>query len=55
MEMGQFEDFFQEQLHQHAEYKGVYFAKSRQRLMNNEYDRRQVDGCATLYKSQKYK
>ena len=47
----QYEDFFKEQL-AHAEYDGVFFPKSRSRTMG-EYERSQVDGCATLYKASK--
>ncbi|KAI8930201.1 Endonuclease/exonuclease/phosphatase [Entophlyctis helioformis] len=54
MEIGQFEDFFREQLSQLAEYDGVIYPKSRARTMP-EFERRQVDGCATLYKANKFK
>jgi CCR4-NOT transcription complex subunit 6 len=50
--MGQFEDFFKEELSKHANYDGLFFPKSRYRTMG-EYERRQVDGCATLYKTNK--
>lgn len=50
--MRQYEDFFKEQLSQLAEYDGEFFPKSRSRTMG-EYERSQVDGCATLYKTTK--
>lgn len=50
--MKQFEEFFSEQLGQLADYEGRFFPKSRSRTMG-EYDRRQVDGCATFYKLSK--
>ena len=53
IEMRQYEDFFREQLAQHADYDGQFFPKSRSRTMG-EYERNQVDGCATLYKTSKY-
>lgn len=51
--MGQFEEFFLEQLSQLGEYAGVFYPKSRARTMG-DLDRRQVDGCATFYKTSKY-
>ncbi|KAJ3173512.1 Glucose-repressible alcohol dehydrogenase transcriptional effector [Geranomyces variabilis] len=51
--MGQYEDFFREQLSQAGGYEGLFFPKSRARTMA-EYDRRQVDGCATFWKSNKF-
>lgn len=50
--MSQYEEFFKGQLEQHGEYLGEYFVKSRSRTMKDK-DRRQVDGCATFYKSSK--
>jgi CCR4-NOT transcription complex subunit 6 len=50
--MKQYEEFFKEQLSQLADYDGIFFPKSRSRTMG-EYERRQVDGCATLYKMSK--
>ncbi|KAI8898672.1 Endonuclease/exonuclease/phosphatase [Globomyces pollinis-pini] len=54
VEMRQFEDFFKEQLSQLADYDGVFFPKSRAKTMP-EYERRQVDGCVTMYKTSKFK
>ncbi|KAJ3303303.1 Glucose-repressible alcohol dehydrogenase transcriptional effector [Kappamyces sp. JEL0829] len=48
----QYEEFFKEQLSQLSDYDGVFFPKSRSRTMG-EIERRQVDGCATLYKTSK--
>ncbi|KAJ3044785.1 Glucose-repressible alcohol dehydrogenase transcriptional effector [Rhizophlyctis rosea] len=53
IEAGQFDEYFQEQLRQHGEYEGVFFQKSRARTMG-ETERKQVDGCATFYKSAKF-
>lgn len=52
--MRQYEDFFKEQLGQLSDYDGTFFPKSRSRTMG-EYERKQVDGCATLFKTSKYK
>ncbi|KAJ3277101.1 Elongation of fatty acids protein 2 [Terramyces sp. JEL0728] len=52
VETRQYEEFFKEQLAQH-DYEGQFSPKSRARTMG-ELDRVQVDGCATMYKSQKY-
>eukprot|EP00842_Homolaphlyctis_polyrhiza_P004934 jgi/Hompol1/5441/HPOL_001935-RA len=54
IEMGQYEDYFKEQLSQLAEYDGVFYPKSRSRTMG-ETERRAVDGCATMFKSSKFK
>ncbi|KAH6560185.1 hypothetical protein BASA60_000384 [Batrachochytrium salamandrivorans] len=54
VEMGQFEDYFKVQLAHLADYDGVFFPKSRSKTMG-EYERRQVDGCATLFKTTKFK
>ena len=51
--MKQYEEYFSEQLSALADYDGQFFPKSRSRTMG-EYERRQVDGCATLYKTSKY-
>ena len=52
VEMSQFDEFFLEQLSQLGGYAGVFYPKSRARTMN-EHDKRQVDGCATFYKTAK--
>ncbi|KAI8910995.1 Endonuclease/exonuclease/phosphatase [Gorgonomyces haynaldii] len=54
VENGQYEDFFLPQLSQLSGYDGVFYPKSRARTMG-EYERRQVDGCATFYKRSKFK
>ncbi|KAI8612998.1 Endonuclease/exonuclease/phosphatase [Chytriomyces sp. MP71] len=53
METSQFEEYFQEYLLSNTEYEGVFWPKSRSRTMG-EYERRQVDGCATFFKSSKF-
>ncbi|KAI8825151.1 Endonuclease/exonuclease/phosphatase [Fimicolochytrium jonesii] len=53
MQMDQYEDFFRDQLSQIGGYEGVFYPKSRARTMA-EYDRRQVDGCATFWKANKF-
>ncbi|KNC96818.1 uncharacterized protein SPPG_08019 [Spizellomyces punctatus DAOM BR117] len=53
MQMDQYEDFFRDQLSQLGGYEGVFFPKSRARTMA-EYERRQVDGCATFWKANKF-
>ncbi|EGF83374.1 hypothetical protein BATDEDRAFT_9186 [Batrachochytrium dendrobatidis JAM81] len=54
IDMGQFEDYFKVQLAHLADYEGVFYPKSRSKTMN-EYERRQVDGCATLFKTTKFR
>ncbi|KAF8149473.1 Endonuclease/exonuclease/phosphatase [Crassisporium funariophilum] len=53
VDIAQFEDYFTVHLGKEG-YDGVYWPKSRHKTMN-ETDRRQVDGCATFYKRDKYK
>uniref|UniRef100_A0A8H7Y6Z8 CCR4-Not complex 3'-5'-exoribonuclease subunit Ccr4 n=1 Tax=Psilocybe cubensis TaxID=181762 RepID=A0A8H7Y6Z8_PSICU len=53
MDIAQYEDYFTANLSQHG-YEGVFWPKSRYKTMK-ESDRRLVDGCATFYKSDKYK
>ncbi|KAJ3300703.1 Glucose-repressible alcohol dehydrogenase transcriptional effector [Borealophlyctis nickersoniae] len=53
VEAGQYEEYFHDQLQQHGEYEGVFWPKSRSRTMS-ESERRQVDGCATFWKSSKF-
>lgn len=48
----QYEEFFTVELGKKG-YEGAYWPKSRHRTMN-DIDRRQVDGCATFYKADKY-
>ncbi|KAI9571806.1 Endonuclease/exonuclease/phosphatase [Boletus coccyginus] len=48
----QYEEYFIKHL-QGQEYEGVYYPKSRYKTMSDA-DRRQVDGCATFYKANKY-
>jgi len=51
--MGQYEDYFKEQMKQQADYDSVFWPKSRAKTMP-EKDRRIVDGCATFFKASKY-
>ncbi|KAG0303230.1 Glucose-repressible alcohol dehydrogenase transcriptional effector [Dissophora globulifera] len=53
VELGQFEDYFKEQMKQQADYDGVFWPKSRAKTMP-EKDRRVVDGCATFFKASKF-
>ncbi|KAI9364449.1 Endonuclease/exonuclease/phosphatase [Zopfochytrium polystomum] len=53
VEMSQFEEYFQVQLAQLGDYKGVFAPKSRARTMG-DYERRSVDGCATFFKANKF-
>ncbi|KAF8971229.1 Endonuclease/exonuclease/phosphatase [Flammula alnicola] len=53
VDIAAYEDYFSVNLAQQG-YEGVYWPKSRYKTMN-ETDRRQVDGCATFYKADKYK
>jgi CCR4-NOT transcription complex subunit 6 len=48
----QYEEYFIKHL-QGQDYEGVYYPKSRYRTMSDA-DRRQVDGCATFYKANKF-
>ncbi|EDR11685.1 uncharacterized protein LACBIDRAFT_142382, partial [Laccaria bicolor S238N-H82] len=52
VDIAAYEDYFTKNLAEHG-YEGVYWPKSRSRTMN-EADRRQVDGCATFYKADRY-
>ncbi|KAH7925627.1 hypothetical protein BV22DRAFT_1010832 [Leucogyrophana mollusca] len=52
VDIAQYEDYFVKHL-QEQDYGGVYFPKSRYKTMSDA-DRRQVDGCATFYKADKY-
>ncbi|KAI9343966.1 Endonuclease/exonuclease/phosphatase [Obelidium mucronatum] len=54
METIQFEEYFQEQFLQVSDYEGVFWPKSRARTMG-EYERRGVDGCATFFRSTKFR
>jgi CCR4-NOT transcription complex subunit 6 len=51
VDIAQYEDYFIKHLTA-QDYEGVYGPKSRYKTMNDA-DRRQVDGCATFYKSSK--
>ncbi|KAG0021391.1 Glucose-repressible alcohol dehydrogenase transcriptional effector [Entomortierella chlamydospora] len=53
VELGQYEDYFKEQMKQQADYDGVFWPKSRAKTMP-EKDRRVVDGCAIFYKASKF-
>jgi CCR4-NOT transcription complex subunit 6 len=53
VDIAAYEDYFTVNLAQQG-YEGVYWPKSRYKTMNDT-DRRQVDGCATFYKADKYK
>lgn len=50
--MNQFDDFFKVQMAL-AKYDGVFFPKSRARTMD-DVGRKQVDGCATFFKTSKF-
>ncbi|KAF9227045.1 hypothetical protein BS17DRAFT_694866 [Gyrodon lividus] len=52
VDTAQYEDYFVKHL-QGQDYEGVYYPKSRYKTMSDA-DRRQVDGCATFYKADKY-
>ncbi|KAH7889076.1 Endonuclease/exonuclease/phosphatase [Phlebopus sp. FC_14] len=52
VDIAQYEDYFVKHL-QGQDYEGVYYPKSRYKTMSDA-DRRQVDGCATFYKADKY-
>lgn len=53
VDITQYEDYFCVNLGKKG-YDGAFWPKSRYKTMN-EADRRQVDGCATFYKADKYK
>ncbi|KAF9987116.1 Glucose-repressible alcohol dehydrogenase transcriptional effector [Modicella reniformis] len=53
VELGQYEDYFKEQMKQQADYDGVFWPKSRAKTMA-EKDRRIVDGCAIFFKASKF-
>lgn len=50
VDVAQYEDYFTKNLSP-RDYEGVYWPKSRAKTMNNEQDRRLVDGCATFYRA----
>ncbi|KAK7005817.1 Endonuclease/exonuclease/phosphatase [Favolaschia claudopus] len=52
VDIGQYEEFFSRHLTEMG-YEGVYGAKSRYKTMQDS-DRRQVDGCATFFKKDRY-
>ncbi|KAJ2596393.1 Glucose-repressible alcohol dehydrogenase transcriptional effector [Coemansia sp. RSA 1721] len=52
VEAGQYTDFFTEKLGDLG-YEGVFWTKSRARTMS-ESERKQVDGCATFYRVEKF-
>jgi len=52
VDIAQYEDYFVKHL-EGQDYEGVYYPKSRYKTMSDA-DRRQVDGCATFYKTNKY-
>ncbi|KAG1736002.1 Endonuclease/exonuclease/phosphatase [Suillus lakei] len=52
VDIAQYEDYFVKHL-QGQGYEGIYWPKSRYKTMSDA-DRRQVDGCATFYKADKY-
>ncbi|GJJ68612.1 CCR4-NOT transcription complex subunit 6 [Entomortierella parvispora] len=53
VEMGQFEDYFKEQMKHQADYEGVFYPKTRAKTMP-EKERRLVDGCAIFFKASKF-
>jgi len=53
VDVAQYEEYFSKHLGIRG-YEGVYWPKSRAKTMNNEQDRRLVDGCAIFYKTSKY-
>ncbi|KAI6157986.1 Endonuclease/exonuclease/phosphatase [Pisolithus tinctorius] len=52
VDIAQYEDYFVKHL-QAQDYEGIYYPKSRYKTMS-DVERRQVDGCATFYKANKY-
>lgn len=52
VDIAQYEDYFVKHL-QGQGYEGIYWPKSRYKTMSDA-DRRQVDGCATFYKADKF-
>lgn len=52
VDSAQYEDYFMKHL-QGQGYEGIFWPKSRYKTMSDA-DRRQVDGCATFYKADKY-
>ncbi|KAG0211623.1 Glucose-repressible alcohol dehydrogenase transcriptional effector [Mortierella sp. GBA30] len=53
VELGQYEDYFKDQMKHQADYDSVFWPKSRAKTMS-EKDRRTVDGCATFFKASKF-
>lgn len=54
MEMGQYEDYFIEHFKKMGDYESVFLAKTRAKTMS-EKERRVVDGCATFYKTTRFR
>ncbi|KAI8086105.1 Endonuclease/exonuclease/phosphatase [Halteromyces radiatus] len=52
--MDDFESVFTPYLKNHGNYDGIFYPKSRAKTMS-ENDRKWVDGCATFFKSSRYK
>ncbi|KAJ3185823.1 Glucose-repressible alcohol dehydrogenase transcriptional effector [Gaertneriomyces sp. JEL0708] len=52
MQADQYDETFREHLAS-LDYEGVFYPKSRARTMS-DYDRKQVDGCATFWKASKF-
>jgi CCR4-NOT transcription complex subunit 6 len=50
MDVGQYEEYFSQHLSS-RDYTGVYWPKSRAKTMDNDQERRLVDGCAIFYKT----
>ncbi|KAF6763344.1 glucose-repressible alcohol dehydrogenase transcriptional effector [Ephemerocybe angulata] len=53
VDIAQYEDYFVKTLGEHG-YSGVYWPKSRAKMIQDEETRRAVDGCATFYKTSKF-
>ncbi|XP_006457329.1 hypothetical protein AGABI2DRAFT_79322 [Agaricus bisporus var. bisporus H97] len=52
MDVAQYEEYFSK--HLSRDYTGVYSPKSRAKTMDNEQERRFVDGCAIFYKTSRF-
>ncbi|KAI9333388.1 Endonuclease/exonuclease/phosphatase [Pilaira anomala] len=54
MELGQYQDFFKDHFKKMGDYEGIFFPKTRAKTMS-EKERRVVDGCATFYKTTRFR
>ncbi|KAI9478022.1 MAG: Endonuclease/exonuclease/phosphatase [Benjaminiella poitrasii] len=55
MEMGQYEEFFKDHFKKMGDYDSIFYPKTRVKILMNEKERRAVDGCATFYKTTKFR